>query len=98
MREKIGVGIITCDRPKYLKDLLGSIDLELVDEVIIVDDGNAPADFNKENYAYLKTSGRIGVGKAKNIAIRHLMSKKCPHIFILEDDCIIIDNNILKNT
>ena len=96
MREKIGVGIITCDRPNYLKDLLDSIDLELIDEVIIVDDGKTPADFNKDKYAYLKTSGRIGVGKAKNIALRHLMTKRCPHIFILEDDCIITDNNVFK--
>jgi GT2 family glycosyltransferase len=96
MREKIGVGIVTCDRPDYLKDLLGSIDLELIDEIVIVDDGKVPVNFDKEKYTFFKTSGRTGVGKAKNIALRHLMSKKYPHIFILEDDCIITDNNVFK--
>jgi glycosyltransferase involved in cell wall biosynthesis len=96
MREKIGIGIVTCDRPNYLNDLLASIDTDKVDEIVVVDDGNKPAEFDKDKYTLFKTSGRIGVGKAKNIAIKHLMGKKCPHIFILEDDCIITNNDVFK--
>jgi GT2 family glycosyltransferase len=96
-KNKIGVGIITCDRPEYLTDLLNSLNFTAsgIDELIIIDDGNKPTT-ELEKFQVYKTKGRIGVGKAKNIAIQHLLDMHCEHIFILEDDCIIKDPDVFK--
>jgi GT2 family glycosyltransferase len=96
-KDKIGVGIITCDRPEYLTDLLNSLNFTAssIDEFIIVDDGTKPAT-SIEKFRVVKTKGRIGVGKAKNIALDYLICSNCEHIFILEDDCIIKDPDVFK--
>lgn len=97
-KDKIGVGIITCDRPEYLTDLLNSFNVlsSDIDEVVIVDDGNKPSIEKFANWFVHKTEGRIGVGKAKNFAMKHLLYHECEHIFILEDDCIIKDPDVFK--
>jgi GT2 family glycosyltransferase len=93
---KIGIGIITCDRPDYLKSLLASINIKdpNIYEFIIVDDGLTPV--NEPDYVVYKTEGRIGVGKAKNIALKRLVHIECDYIFIIEDDIIIKDQNIFE--
>ena len=93
-KDKIGIGIITCDRPNYLKDLLKSIDKSNNYEFIIVDDGLTPVE--EPDYSVHKTDGRIGVGKAKNIALKKLIDVDCEHIFILEDDCIITNPEVFQ--
>jgi GT2 family glycosyltransferase len=96
-KDKIGVGIITCDRPEYLKDLLESLDRDFIDRLIIIDDGNKKVLTEHDKVDYINhTSGRIGVGKAKNIAMKYLLDEGCEHIFILEDDCTIKDCNVFK--
>jgi len=39
---KIGVGIITCNRPDYLRQLLVSLVLceNIIDQLVVVNDGN----------------------------------------------------------
>jgi hypothetical protein len=37
---KIGLGIITCNRPVFLKQVLKTIPFNRVDEVVIIDDGS----------------------------------------------------------
>jgi len=96
-KDKIGVGIITCDRPEYLTDLLNSIDKKFIDRLIIVDDGNKKALAAHPKVDYIRqTEGRIGVGKAKNIAMKNLLDEECEHIFILEDDCTITNHDVFK--
>ena len=97
-KDKIGVGIITCDRPKYLTELLNSLNVlqSDIDEVIIVDDGTKPSIEKFASWPIHKTKGRIGVGKAKNIAMKHLLNEECEHLFILEDDCIITNPDVFK--
>jgi len=77
---KIGVAIITCDRPEYIKRLLDTINKKEsnIDELIIIDDGNKPtfAAHPKVNYIR-QTGGKIGVGRAKNLAIINLLEKNC---------------------
>jgi GT2 family glycosyltransferase len=36
---KIGLGIVTCNRPDFLSNCIKSIDLSKVDEKVIVNDG-----------------------------------------------------------
>jgi GT2 family glycosyltransferase len=96
-KDKIGVGIITCDRPDYLKDILNSLDRNFIDRLIIVDDGNKKALAAHPKVDYIRqTEGRIGVGKAKNLALKNLLDEECEHIFIIEDDCTITNQDVFK--
>lgn len=97
MNNKIGIGIITCDRPNYLTSLLNSLNATQV-TVIIVDDGSKPSieKNNNSSWEVYKTTGRIGVGRAKNIALDNLLKKGCDYIFLLEDDIVIKDNSVFN--
>ncbi len=99
MSKKIGVAIITCERPDYLSGLLNSLDMSQagIDRLIVVDDGKRAAlvEHPKVDAVY-RTSGRIGVGKAKNIALKNLYEKNCDYIFVIEDDMLILDQSVFK--
>jgi GT2 family glycosyltransferase len=97
MKEKIGVGIITCNRPDYLKGLLKSLEkCSNIDELVIINDG-LPIDnleefkFPVENNVWLNNPENLGVGKSKNRAMQHLLDKGCKYIFTIEDDMIILN-------
>jgi len=93
---KVGVGIITCNRPEYLYNLLNSIRPSCaVDELVIVNDGgNIPGPSLPSPCTYLRNVTNLGVGKSKNRAIQHLLDEGCDYIFIIEDDTIIKDKNV----
>ena len=88
--DKIGVGVITCNRPEYLKQLLTSIIPCKFDELVIVNDGGklSTLDFPSP-YTYIKNETNLGGGKSKNVALKCLLEKECDYIFIIEDDMII---------
>jgi len=96
---KIGVAIITCERVDYLNGLLDSINKAEagIDRLIIVDDGQTHSlySYSKADFIY-HTSGRIGVGKAKNIALKNLYDEGCDYIFVIEDDMLILDQSVFK--
>jgi len=92
-REKVGIGIITCNRPDYLKKLLDSIKYCNWAEFIIVNDGKN-IDLPGYNYYIHTNKTNLGVGKSKNIAMQHLLDKGCDYIFIIEDDVIILDDTV----
>lgn len=96
-KEKIGVGITTCNRPNYFKQCFESIDLDKIDFLVVVNDGSA-FDFTPPNdkVIFIQNESNLGVGKSKNKIFKRLLSLKCDHIFTLEDDCIIIDNNVFE--
>jgi glycosyltransferase involved in cell wall biosynthesis len=98
MKEKIGVGIVTCDRPEYLKNLLNSIDAceSEIDEIVVVDDGKKQTAHTVFDGTIIGTTGRTGVAKAKNLAIENLLGKDCDYIFIIEDDMIVIDKSVFQ--
>lgn len=99
MAEKIGVGIITCERLDYLNNLLDSIDRETtgIDQIVVIDDGIKKTIHSHPKVDFVKhTDGRIGVGKGKNMAIRDLYEKECDYIFIIEDDMLIKDQSVFK--
>tara|TARA_R110000744_G_scaffold203471_2_gene322365 strand:- start:2346 stop:3173 length:828 start_codon:yes stop_codon:yes gene_type:complete len=93
-KEKIGIAIITCDRPEFLSKCVESIDRAHGDEFIIINDGTVEVDI--ENIKVIKTGGKIGVGKSKNIALKYLYDRDCDFIFIIEDDTIITDQRVFK--
>lgn len=100
MSTKIGVGIITCDRPDYLKGLLDSLNETNVDRLYIINDGkplkeyNINVSVNKKVFLHEQTPSRQGVGKAKNQALKYL--KDCDYIFLIEDDIFIKDKTVFE--
>ena len=94
-KQDIGVGIVTCNRPKFLKNLLSSIDPSEVSEIVIFNSGTEliETEFkiiskqNKEN---------VPVGHAKNEILRYFRNQNKKHIFIIEDDMIIKDNQVFE--
>ena len=87
LKDTIGVGIITCNREKFLKKCLASLPRHKFHQIVLVNDGDS-ADFkDKSNmsprrYVYSKnqlmgsyfyTGGGRSVGFAKNWAIKELM-------------------------
>jgi GT2 family glycosyltransferase len=96
-KETIGIGITTCNRPDYFKQCFESIDLSKVDHVVITNDGE-PFDFmfKSNKVHFIQNEVNIGVGKSKNKIFNYLLDLKCDHIFTLEDDCVIVDNNVFE--
>jgi GT2 family glycosyltransferase len=94
-KEKIGVGIITCNRKDYLVNLLESIAYRNDLELVIINDGG-PLEVPGWNYYVVNNETNLGVGKSKNRAMQHLLDKGCDYIFIIEDDCIILDETVFE--
>ena len=96
--EKIGVGIVTYNRFHLLVKLYYSLPLDLIDELIIVNDGDVCVGFDLiegcKNTAI--HTGGVGVGKAKNTALKYLKGHKCDHIFLIEDDIFIKDPTVFE--
>jgi GT2 family glycosyltransferase len=90
---KIGVGIITYNRPELLRKCFNSIPKDRVDEIVVVNDG-VPLQFDISKGVVLDNPENIGVGKSKNRALRHLIDKGCEYIFLIEDDIFIIKDNV----
>lgn len=87
----IGVGIVTCNRPKFFLQCLRSIPDGV--EIAAVNDGSDFADIERlkkeKDFYYMHNLTNVGVGKSKNKLFRHLLKKDCQHIFLIEDDIIV---------
>lgn len=93
--------VITYNREEPLKNLLQSIDTSSFDKVVIVHDGGA-SDYSENvvnilqsKFIYLKQTENIGVGRCKQIGIDWVLENTdSEHIFILEDDIVILNNSV----
>lgn len=94
---KIGVGIITCNRPDYLKSLLDTLVpcKDTINELVVVNDGQ-PVDVSLFKGEWILNEKNIGVGKSKNKALKHLLNKNCDYIFLIEDDMLILNKDIFN--
>lgn len=92
--KKIGLGIVTCNRPEFVSKCIESIDLTMVNEKVIVNDGTIKVDHT--GFFVINNKENLGVGKSKNKLLKHLYDKGCDYIFILEDDMLILDNNVFN--
>lgn len=95
MGEKIGVAIITCNRPDFFKKCYESIP-DYVDELVIVNDGT-PYDVSIDRGVLINNEVNKQVGESKNIGMRHLLDKGVDYIFTLEDDIYIEDPDTFKH-
>ena len=96
--EKIGIGLITCDRPDFFKksffSLFDIVQKKTEIEYVIVNDGKDKLPIYPINY--IETNGYTGVAKAKNKALNYLIDSGCEHIFLMEDDVEITDKNVFE--
>lgn len=88
----IGVAIITCNRKDMYRVCIDSIHDDWYDELVTVNDGKSIECTKGE---YIETGGGLGVGKAKNKAMQHLLNKGCDYIILVEDD-MRFKNDIFK--
>jgi GT2 family glycosyltransferase len=98
LKEKVGVGIITCNRINYLNSLMDSLTpcLDFIDELVIINDGKPIKNFEIKKGEIVDNPVNLGVGKSKNKAMQHLLDKNCDYIFTIEDDMIILNPDIFK--
>jgi len=98
MSDKIGLGIITCNRPEYLRRLLVSLVQceNIINELVVVNDGKPINDFDLSQGEWIENEINLGVGKSKNKALKHLVERGCDYIFLIEDDMLILDPTVFK--
>ena len=96
--QKVGVGIVTCNRPDSFKTLLAAVSQNTdVDEVAVVKNKDySYGEIQFENMHFFHVMHDVGVGKCKNIALSSLMKAGCQHIFLIEDDVEIVDNSVFR--
>ena len=94
---KIGLGIVTCNRADFFKKVIDKIDVKSLHSVVTVNDGNP---YNQEIYPdnvhVIQHEKNTCVGVSKNDAIKYLMSQNCDHIFLMEDDILIKDHSVFE--
>lgn len=98
-KEKVGVGVITCNRLDYLKGLINSlIPCEnYIDELVVVNDGKDVPDWDLPFGEWIDNKKNLGVAKSKNKALNYLLSKNCDYYFLIEDDMIIKNSEIFNH-
>ena len=97
--EKVGVGIVTCNRKDTFKALFDCIkSCSDIDAVVVVKNKDinygdcSPekiVDGSREQYVNVLED--VGVGFCKNKCLEILLESGCQHIFLVEDD-MVIDN------
>jgi GT2 family glycosyltransferase len=101
MNEKIGVGIVTCNREETFWKSWKSLEKcsHLLDEVVVINDGkpySANPTFYSAPQEIIQHNKNLGVGKSKNEALKFLLEKGCDHIFLIEDDIFIKDESVFQ--
>lgn len=94
--KKIGVGIVTYNRPDGLLRLYQSLPFDVIDEFVIINDGNDFSQFDAISHTIIKNEVNLGVGKSKNKALQYLLDRKVDHFFIIEDDIYIKDKRVFE--
>jgi GT2 family glycosyltransferase len=96
--DKIGIGIVTCNRPKFFLKCFRSIPNDYL--LAVVNDGADFEDIDKlqkeKHFTYFYNDKNLGVGRSKNKLLRYLLDSGCEHIFIIEDDIIIKDPEVFN--
>ncbi len=95
-KDSIGVGMVTYNAEDRIKQSSNTIP-SWVKNFVIVNDGTPYAiESYNPNASIIQHDTNKCVGEAKNTAIKHLMEMGCEHIFIIEDDILIKDENVFE--
>lgn len=99
MSNKIGVGVVTCNRQEFFQDCINSIPKNEVDTLIVVNDGSQYQGANIPSHVseYIQNKQNLGVGESKNIIMRKLIQDGCDHIFLVEDDMSIVNPAVFEH-
>jgi len=92
--QKIGVGIITFNRPEYYQKVYKSIPKNKIDFLVVVNDGEIPYVDQKDANTVIHNKKQLGVAVSKNKALKELIDLGCEHLFLIEDDILIKDENV----
>jgi GT2 family glycosyltransferase len=97
MKNKIGLGVITCNKPDRLTLSAPTIPLDKVDELVIINDGTPyESSIYPTGAEVIQHTKNMCVGPSKNQAMRNLLQKDCDHIFIMEDDVLIKRSDVFE--
>ena len=94
--QKIGVGIITYNRPDYYKQVYESIPKNEINFLVIINDGNNSYVSPKDANLVVHNNKQLGVAASKNKALKELINFGCEHLFIIEDDIIIKNPKVFQ--
>jgi glycosyltransferase involved in cell wall biosynthesis len=93
MSKKIGLGVVTYNRPEYFKKIFKSIPIHKLDSIVVVNDGTP---YGELEVPLIQHETNKGVGVSKNDALRFLLEKDCDYFFLMEDDIIIKDPDVFQ--
>jgi GT2 family glycosyltransferase len=92
----IFLGIVTCNRPHFFKQCYESVKkLKNLDFLAVVNDGQDDINVEK-NVFYTKNEKNLGVGKSKNILFKKALELGADHVFIMEEDIIVKNEEVLN--
>jgi glycosyltransferase involved in cell wall biosynthesis len=95
VQNKIGIGIITCNRPNFFKKCYSSIPSRYLKDTVVINDGK-PFENGDVTSHFIQHEVNKNVGYSKNEAMTYLLDQGYDYIFTLEDDIIIQDANIFE--
>jgi hypothetical protein len=102
---KIGIGMVTYNRPHYFKQAVTSLVkvLDKVDMALIYNDGSPSGKDYYGIYSGLPDKLRVchadrnrGVAFAKNYVMQAMLDARCEFIFVMEDDVTITDGRVFE--
>lgn len=92
----IGFGMVTYNAEHRIRQSAFTVPNWIKNFVIVNDGTPYPNDAYPENAHIIQHKTNMSVGAAKTTAINYLMEKGCQHIFLMEDDILIKDENVFK--
>jgi glycosyltransferase involved in cell wall biosynthesis len=92
----IGFAMVTYNAEHRIRESAFTVPKWIKNFVIVNDGTPYPSDAYPEQAHIIQHKTNMSVGAAKTTAINYLMEKGCEHIFIMEDDILIKDENVFK--
>lgn len=94
--EKIGLGIITCNRQSFFEQCITSA--PQLDYLVVVNDGipYPQTSIPSKVSDYIQHKKNMGIAKSKNDALKLMMENKCRHLFLIEDDIYFKDKSTIN--
>ena len=92
-KNEIGVGIVSYGNSDRLLECMSKIP-DWIENLVIVNCKNQPSDYYPNNSHIILEDEKKTLIDLKNSAIKYLLEKNCEHIFIMEDDILITDEDV----
>lgn len=99
--ELVGVGLLTCNRAQQFQKLYSQVSQCLdVGRIVVVknkdfDYGGMLGQFDSRT-KYIHEPADLGIGHCKNLALAQLLEQGCQHIFLIEDDITVKNQEVFK--